>query len=96
MNSTAAVPEIEIAGVTKQYGNAQAILKSIDSVVAKREFIGIIGPSGCGKSTILKLIAGLGHSDQRHDPRGRDDAAKRAGKRFLLFFRTRRCFRGAP
>jgi NitT/TauT family transport system ATP-binding protein len=59
MNSNAGVPEIEIAGVHKQYGNAHAVLKSIDLVVAKQEFISIIGPSGCGKSTILKLIAGL-------------------------------------
>ena len=59
MNANAGVPEIEIAGVTKQYGNAHAVLESIDLVVAKQEFISIIGPSGCGKSTILKLIAGL-------------------------------------
>jgi NitT/TauT family transport system ATP-binding protein len=59
MNAVAGVPEIEIAGVTKQYGNAHAVLESIDLVVAKQEFISIIGPSGCGKSTILKLIAGL-------------------------------------
>ncbi len=59
MNANAGVPEIEIAGVTKQYGNAHEVLESIDLVVAKQEFISIIGPSGCGKSTILKLIAGL-------------------------------------
>jgi NitT/TauT family transport system ATP-binding protein len=59
MNANAGVPEIEIAGVTKQYGNAHAVLESINLVVAKQEFISIIGPSGCGKSTILKLIAGL-------------------------------------
>jgi NitT/TauT family transport system ATP-binding protein len=59
MNADAGVPEIEIAGVTKQYGSARAVLESIDLTVAKQEFISIIGPSGCGKSTILKLIAGL-------------------------------------
>lgn len=59
MNGAAGVPEIEIAGVTKQYGGAHAVLQSIDLVVPKQEFISIIGPSGCGKSTILKLIAGL-------------------------------------
>jgi len=59
MNSTAGVPEIDITGVTKQYGNSQLVLESIDLAVAKQEFISIIGPSGCGKSTILKLIAGL-------------------------------------
>ena len=59
MSVGAGVPEIEIAGVTKQYGNARPVLESIDLKVAKQEFISIIGPSGCGKSTILKLIAGL-------------------------------------
>jgi NitT/TauT family transport system ATP-binding protein len=59
MNAVAGVPEIEIAGVTKKYGNAHAVLESIDLVVAKQEFISIIGPSGCGKSTILQLIAGV-------------------------------------
>ncbi len=59
MNAGAAVPEIEISGVTKQYGNARAVLESINLVVPKQEFISVIGPSGCGKSTILKLISGL-------------------------------------
>jgi len=59
MTAAADVPEIEIAGVTKQYGNAHAVLASIDLQVQKKEFVSIIGPSGCGKSTILKLIAGL-------------------------------------
>src|SRR6202140_2036648 len=59
MNDIAGVPEIEIAGVTKQYGNARAVLDEINLIVEKQEFVSIIGPSGCGKSTILKLIAGL-------------------------------------
>jgi NitT/TauT family transport system ATP-binding protein len=59
MKAGAGVPGIEIAGVSKRYGNAHAVLESIDLVVAKQEFISLIGPSGCGKSTILKLIAGL-------------------------------------
>jgi NitT/TauT family transport system ATP-binding protein len=53
------VPEIEIAGVTKRYGGAPAVLESINLVIEKQEFVSIIGPSGCGKSTVLKLIAGL-------------------------------------
>jgi NitT/TauT family transport system ATP-binding protein len=59
MSSDAGIPEIEIAGVTKRYGNDRAVLESIDLAVRKEEFVSIIGPSGCGKSTILKLIAGL-------------------------------------
>jgi NitT/TauT family transport system ATP-binding protein len=59
MNAGGRVPEIQIAGVTKQFGSARAVLQSIDLAVAKQEFVGLIGPSGCGKSTLLKLIAGL-------------------------------------
>jgi NitT/TauT family transport system ATP-binding protein len=59
MSVSVDVPEIEIAGVTKQYGGGRPVLESVGLRVAKQEFISIIGPSGCGKSTILKLIAGL-------------------------------------
>jgi NitT/TauT family transport system ATP-binding protein len=59
MNAGASLPEIEIAGLRKQYGNAPAVLQSVDLKVAKQEFVTLIGPSGCGKSTLLKLIAGL-------------------------------------
>jgi NitT/TauT family transport system ATP-binding protein len=59
MNALLGAPEIEIASVTKRYGDANAVLQSIDLTVAKKEFVSLIGPSGCGKSTILKLIAGL-------------------------------------
>ena len=59
MKASVCAPEIEIAGVTKRYGEGGAVLDSVNLAVAKEEFISIIGPSGCGKSTILKLIAGL-------------------------------------
>ena len=53
------VPQIEIAGVTKKYGESSPVLQSLDLTVRRGEFVSIIGPSGCGKSTILKLISGL-------------------------------------
>jgi NitT/TauT family transport system ATP-binding protein len=59
MTTSAGLPEIEIKGVTKQYGNTRAVLESISLSIAKQEFVSIVGSSGCGKSTILKLIAGL-------------------------------------
>ena len=59
MKANGAVPEIEIAGVTKRYGTSHAVLESVDLAVNKQEFVSLIGPSGCGKSTMLKLIAGL-------------------------------------
>src|SRR4029077_4516159 len=46
MNAPGGVPEIDITGVTKQYGNSQLVLESIDLAVAKQEFISIIVPSG--------------------------------------------------
>lgn len=54
-----AVPQIELASVSKQYGNGRLILDSVSFSVAKGEFISLTGPSGCGKSTVLKLISGL-------------------------------------
>ena len=59
MTANDEIPEIEIVGVTKRYGEARAVLDSINLVIEKQEFVSIIGPSGCGKSTVLKLIAGL-------------------------------------
>jgi NitT/TauT family transport system ATP-binding protein len=59
MSLKLAAPMIEIAGVSKRYGNARAVLDGIDLTVGKEEFVTLIGPSGCGKSTVLKLISGL-------------------------------------
>src|ERR1700722_11294146 len=59
MSANSLGPLIEMSGVSKQFGAGPLVLQSIDLIVPKHEFIGIIGPSGCGKSTILKLISGL-------------------------------------
>ena len=49
---------ISIKGMTKQWGEAQAV-KGIDFHVKSGDFTVLLGPSGCGKSTTLRLIAGL-------------------------------------
>lgn len=59
MNLDLAAPMIEIADVSKKYGNARAVLEAVDLFVLKEEFVTLVGPSGCGKSTVLKLISGL-------------------------------------
>jgi NitT/TauT family transport system ATP-binding protein len=53
------VPEVEMRGVSKVYGNAPPVIENLDLKIEKGEFVSIIGPSGCGKSTVLKLISGL-------------------------------------
>lgn len=48
----------EVAGVSKTFGDLQALHKVDLSVQAKRTTM-LIGPSGCGKSTLIRLMVGL-------------------------------------
>ena len=38
-------PAVELAGVTKRYGNGQAVLEVANLTILKGEFVSIIGPS---------------------------------------------------
>jgi len=49
---------IELKGLTKNYEDQQ-VLKGIDLVIHKNEFLTLLGPSGCGKTTTLRIIAGF-------------------------------------
>jgi NitT/TauT family transport system ATP-binding protein len=59
---SAAVPVIDIQGVTLTYkgaaGGVQA-LKDTTLTVRRGEFAAVVGPSGCGKSSLMKLVTGL-------------------------------------
>jgi polar amino acid transport system ATP-binding protein len=48
-------PVIEIAGVTKAFGERE-VLKGIDLDIAEHEAVALIGASGSGKSTLLRCI----------------------------------------
>jgi NitT/TauT family transport system ATP-binding protein len=54
---------IKINDVNKHFFNkdneAVTILKDINLMINKGEFVSILGPSGCGKSTLLNIVAGL-------------------------------------
>ena len=56
--STSAAMMVELLGVSKRYGEVDA-LQRVDLSIRKGEFVTLLGPSGSGKSTLLNLIAGM-------------------------------------
>jgi putative spermidine/putrescine transport system ATP-binding protein len=52
--------DIELASVTKRYGNAVAV-DSISLKIPAGTYCCLLGPSGCGKTSTLRMIAG--HED---------------------------------
>lgn len=55
---TEATPLIETRGVTKRYGNLEA-LRGVDFRLYPREVVGLLGDNGAGKSTLVKLLSGI-------------------------------------
>ena len=49
---------IRIAGVSKRFGNLEAV-KNVSMEIQTGEFFTLLGPSGCGKTTLLRSIAGF-------------------------------------
>ncbi len=49
---------IEVRGLTKNYGNLQAV-KGIDFEVREGEVFGLLGPNGAGKTTTVEILEGL-------------------------------------
>lgn len=50
---------LEIAGLTKTYGDGFQALKGIDLTVREGDFFALLGPNGAGKSTTLGIVCSL-------------------------------------
>ena len=58
LNIGAHVAIVEIANVSKRYGDVQAV-QDFNLTTRDGEFVVLVGPSGCGKTTTMRMIAGL-------------------------------------
>jgi ABC-2 type transport system ATP-binding protein len=70
-------PVIEVSGLTKSYGEIEAV-RGIDFTVARGETFGFLGPNGAGKSTTIKILCTLANATSgRAWVAGHDTAAQR-------------------
>src|SRR2546421_902040 len=57
-----ATPSMQIAGLSKRYGEQRALI-DVSFDVRAREVLDLIGPNGAGKTTVLETIAGIVPAD---------------------------------
>jgi ABC-2 type transport system ATP-binding protein len=54
-------PVIEVTGLTKKYGDVEAV-RGIDLTVTAGETFGFLGPNGAGKTTTIKILCTLANA----------------------------------
>jgi D-xylose transport system ATP-binding protein len=59
----AAEPRLRLRGISKTFGAVRA-LSQVDFEVYPGEVVGLVGDNGAGKSTLIKVMAGVGPSDE--------------------------------
>ena len=55
---TDAAPMVELAGLTRRFGDLVAV-DALTLSVARGELFGLVGPDGAGKTTTLRMLAGV-------------------------------------
>ena len=81
-NADARRPVISVAGLTKRYGEIEAV-RGIDFEVARGETFGFLGPNGAGKTTTIKILCTLANATSGkafvagHDAARERDAVRR-------------------
>jgi len=50
--------QLEITGLTKQFGGLRAV-SNFNLTLREKELVGLIGPNGAGKTTIFNMITGI-------------------------------------
>lgn len=58
MTTGLGAPVVEVRGLTKRYGEVQAVA-GIDFDVRRGEVFGLLGPNGAGKTTTVEILEGL-------------------------------------
>jgi len=58
-----ATPAIQIAGLTKSYGD-HSVLRGVDLDVARGSIFALLGSNGAGKTTIVRILATLLKADE--------------------------------
>lgn len=53
-------PVIEVRKLVKRFG-MKTVLRGLDFVAHKGEFVALLGPNGAGKTTFLRILASLSH-----------------------------------
>jgi ABC-2 type transport system ATP-binding protein len=60
-NGSGRRPVISVSGLTKRYGDVEAV-RGIDFEVARGETFGFLGPNGAGKTTTIKILCTLANA----------------------------------
>ncbi|MCP3962841.1 MAG: ABC transporter ATP-binding protein [bacterium] len=62
MSEPRAKTQIELRGVTRAYGEGDALVRALDDVdleIRQGDFLALAGPSGSGKTTLLNLVGSI-------------------------------------